>query len=87
MGRMNLRWFEKNYLFAGSDARDERAAAIYGLIGTAKLNGLKPGAYLRSLASPITASVWDVFTSPDCSPNIGVQSHTHPDKLTPRKID
>jgi len=53
MGRMNLRWFEKNYLFAGSDARDERAAAIYGLIGTAKLNGLKPGAYLREVLSRI----------------------------------
>src|SRR5215468_7790352 len=34
----------KNYLFAGSDAGGERAAAIYGLIGTAKLNGLNPEA-------------------------------------------
>jgi transposase len=30
----------KNYLFAGSDSGGERAAAIYSLIGTAKLNGL-----------------------------------------------
>jgi transposase len=37
----------KNYLFAGSDAGGEYAAAIYGLIGTAKLNGLDPEAYLR----------------------------------------
>lgn len=37
----------KNYLFAGSDAGGERAAAIYSLIGTAKLNGLDPEAYLR----------------------------------------
>jgi transposase len=37
----------KNYLFAGSDAGGERAAAIYGLIGTAKLNGWDPEAYLR----------------------------------------
>ncbi|MGH9416496.1 MAG: IS66 family transposase, partial [Terriglobales bacterium] len=37
----------KNYLFAGSDAGGERAAAIYGLIGTAKLNRLDPEAYLR----------------------------------------
>ena len=29
----------KNYLFAGSDSGGERAAAIYSLIGTAKLNG------------------------------------------------
>jgi transposase len=33
----------KNYLFAGSDRGGESAAAIYSLIGTAKLNGLKPG--------------------------------------------
>ena len=32
----------KNYLFAGSDAGGERAAAIYSLLGTAKLNGLDP---------------------------------------------
>ena len=35
----------KNYLFAGSDSGGERAAAIYSLIGTAKLNGLDPEAY------------------------------------------
>jgi transposase len=39
----------KNYLFAGSDAGGERAAAIYSLIETAKLNGLDPQAYLRDL--------------------------------------
>lgn len=37
----------KNYLFAGSDAGGERAAAIYSLVGSAKLNGLDPEAYLR----------------------------------------
>ena len=37
----------KNYLFCGSDAGGERAAAIYGLIGTAKLNDIDPDAYLR----------------------------------------
>jgi hypothetical protein len=37
----------KNWLFAGSDDGGERAAAIYTLIGTAKLNGLDPEAYLR----------------------------------------
>jgi transposase len=37
----------KNYLFAGSDAGGERAATFYSLIGTAKLNGLDPEAYLR----------------------------------------
>lgn len=37
----------KNYLFAGSDAGGERAASIYTLVGTAKLNGLDPELYLR----------------------------------------
>jgi hypothetical protein len=37
----------KNYLFCGSDAGGERAAAMYSLIGTAKLNDLNPEAYLR----------------------------------------
>jgi hypothetical protein len=39
----------KNYLFAGSDAGGERAAAAYTLIETAKLNGLDPEAYLRAV--------------------------------------
>jgi transposase len=37
----------KNFLFAGSDASGERAAAIYSLLGIAKLNGIDPEAYLR----------------------------------------
>jgi len=37
----------KNYLFAGPDAGGDRAAAFYSLIGTAKLCGLDPEAYLR----------------------------------------
>jgi transposase len=43
----------KNYLFAGSDAGGERAAAIYSLVGTAKLNGLDPEAYLRNVLARI----------------------------------
>lgn len=43
----------KNYLFAGSDAGGERAAAVYSLIGTAKLNGLDPEAYLREVLARI----------------------------------
>lgn len=43
----------KNYLFAGSDAGGERAAAIYSLIGSAKLNGLDPEAYLREVLTRI----------------------------------
>ena len=37
----------KNNLFCGSDAGGDRAAAIYSLVGTAKLNGIDPEAYLR----------------------------------------
>lgn len=43
----------KNYLFAGSDAGGERAAALYSLIGSAKLNGLDPEAYLRHILTRI----------------------------------
>lgn len=43
----------KNYLFAGSDAGGERAAAIYSLVGAAKLNGLDPEAYLRHVLERI----------------------------------
>jgi transposase len=43
----------KNYLFAGSDIGGERAAAFYSLIGTAKLNGLDPEAYLRTVLERI----------------------------------
>jgi transposase len=39
----------KNYLFAGSDAGGERAAAIYSLLGSAKLNGIDPEAYLTTV--------------------------------------
>ena len=37
----------KNHLFAGADTGGERAAGIYSLVGSAKLNELDPEAYLR----------------------------------------
>jgi transposase len=43
----------KNYLFAGSDAGGARAAAVYSLIETCKLNGIDPEAYLRSVLTRI----------------------------------
>jgi transposase len=43
----------KNYLFAGSDGGGESAAAIYSLIGSAKLHGIDPESYLRNVLSRI----------------------------------
>jgi len=43
----------RNYLFAGADTGGERAAAIYSLIGTAKLNGVDPEAWLRYVLAHI----------------------------------
>lgn len=43
----------KNWLFAGSDAGGERAAAIYSLTETAKLNALDPEDYLRQVLERI----------------------------------
>ena len=39
----------KNFLFVGSDCGGQRAAAMYSLIGSAKLNGLDPELYLRTV--------------------------------------
>ena len=43
----------KNYLFLGSDAGGERAATMYSLLGTAKLNAINPEAYLRHVLTVI----------------------------------
>jgi len=45
----------KNFLFAGSDGGGESAAAIYSLLGTAKLNGIDPESYLRNVLSRIAS--------------------------------
>jgi transposase len=53
----------KNWLFAGSKAGGERAAAIYSVIETAKLNGVEPQTYIadviEKIASGWPASRWD----------------------------
>ena len=43
----------KNFLFAGSNAGGERAAAIYSILGTAKLKGLDPELYLHHVLERI----------------------------------
>uniref|UniRef100_UPI003D0B61E1 transposase domain-containing protein n=1 Tax=Pantoea ananas TaxID=553 RepID=UPI003D0B61E1 len=37
----------KNWLFAGSDSGGERAAVLYSLNGTCRLNGIDPDVWLR----------------------------------------
>jgi transposase len=44
----------KNYLFAGGDKGGDYAAGIYSLIGTAKLNGYNPEAFLREVLTRIS---------------------------------
>ena len=43
----------KNWLFAGSDAGGRRAAAMYSLIESAKLNGRNPQLYIANLLTRI----------------------------------
>jgi transposase len=43
----------KNWLFAGSDSGGDRAAMIYTIIETAKLNGVDPYAYLADVLGRI----------------------------------
>jgi hypothetical protein len=43
----------KSWLFAGSDRGGERAAAMYSLIVTAKLNGVDPRAWLADVLARI----------------------------------
>ena len=43
----------KNYLFLGSDAGGERAATMYSLMGTVKLNNMNPEAYLTHVLKVI----------------------------------
>jgi transposase len=43
----------KSWLFCGSDRAGERAAVIYSLIGTAKLNGVDPQAWLADVLARI----------------------------------
>ena len=43
----------KNYLFMGSDSGGQRAASLYSLIGTAKLSGIDPAFYLRTVLEKI----------------------------------
>ena len=43
----------KNHLFCGSDTGGDRAASIYTLVQTAKLNGVNPETYLKGILTKI----------------------------------
>ncbi len=43
----------KNYLFCGSDAGGQRAACIYSIVETAKMNSINPHAYLTDILGRI----------------------------------
>lgn len=62
----------KNWLFAGSRAGGERAAALYTVIETAKLNGIEPQAYIADVIEKIAqgwpASRWDELMPWNWSP-------------------
>jgi transposase len=45
----------RNWLFAGSHSGGERAAAMYSILQTAKLNGVNPQAYLTDILARIAA--------------------------------
>jgi len=44
----------KNWMFAGSEAGAERAAIIYSLVASCKLNGIDPFAYFRDVLEKVT---------------------------------
>jgi transposase len=51
----NVALGRKNYLFAGSDSGGARAAAVYSIVQTARMNGVNPEAYLRNTLVKIAA--------------------------------
>jgi len=44
----------KNWMFAGSEAGAERAAIIYSLVASCKINGIDPFAYFRDVLEKVT---------------------------------
>ena len=68
----------RNWLFAGSKTGGERAAAIYTVIETCKLNGVEPQAYITDVIAKIAddwpASRWDELMpwhwQPDTKPQL-----------------
>jgi transposase len=64
----------KNYLFVGTERAGKRAAAIQSLLGTAKLNGLDPAAWLKDILEKLPAwpnnRIDELLPSGNILPNI-----------------
>ena len=62
----------RNWLFAGSRAGGERAAAIYTVIQTCKANGVDPQAYIADVIAKVagdwSASRWNELMPWNWSP-------------------
>jgi transposase len=66
-----LRSAGRTTFFAGADSGGERAAALYTLIGSAKLCGLNPQAYLEHVLTHIAEHPIDRVVEPlPCEINI-----------------
>jgi transposase len=57
----------KNYLFAGSDAGAERAAIAYSIIGSCRLAGMEPVAYLKTTLAKLSKGIRGIDV-PDLMP-------------------
>ncbi|HEX7909612.1 MAG TPA: IS66 family transposase [Paraburkholderia sp.] len=71
----------RNFLFAGADSGGERAAAMYSLIGSARLNGIDPEAYLHYVIERIAdhpANRIDELLPWNVAPLLPVASHIDP---------
>ena len=70
----------KNYLFVGSQAGGERAAIIYTVLGSCKLLGLDPNAYLRDVFDKL-ANGWKSSQLEELLPKQWLASRDPPVKL------
>ena len=67
---------KKNWMFVGSERSGQRAAIIQSLIGTAKLNGIDPYAWLKNTLECIP--VWPHHRIDDLLPIHGWESRQIP---------
>lgn len=63
---------KKNWLYVGSERASRRTAAIQSLLGTAKLNGMDPSAWLKDTQEKV--STWPNSRIDEFLPLAGVKS-------------